>query len=157
MPDRRKYALDYRPATYWIDDGASPCEPDEVVIVCITLASVWSDMICIRARRWGTRIAYRIEDEYGTVFRFKPRQSTQPLTMGELISLIDSATGHLDNARGLTGAYRDYNLDGCDAADLVGFVTVSSVFYRELQAWYAEEAQAWLASVAKGSGRDDGK
>jgi hypothetical protein len=35
-------------------------------------------------------------DEYGTGFLFKPKQSTQPLSFGELIMLIDSATGHLE-------------------------------------------------------------
>jgi len=33
------------------------------------------------------RIVYRIVDEYGTRLRFKPGQSTQPLSMRELIAL----------------------------------------------------------------------
>ena len=104
--------------------------------------------MAITARRRGARIVYRIVDEYGTAFRCKPKTSTQPLSLGELIALIDGATGHLDgDAKGLTGAYRSYNLDGCDAADLVDFVTVSSPFYPELQAYYAEEAGEWLAEV----------
>ena len=79
-------------------------------------------------------------DEYDTPFRFKPRRSTQPLSMGELIGLIDGTTGHLDGDReGLTSAYRDYNLDGCDAERLVEFVTVTSDFY-PVQAYYEEEA-----------------
>lgn len=49
------------------------------------------------------------------------------------------------DAEGLTGAYRPYNLDGCDAPDLVGFVTVASDFYPELGAHYQEEAGEWLA------------
>ena len=53
------------------------------------------DMISICARRRRSRSVYRIEDEYGTRFRFKPKTSTQPLSLGELIALIDGATGHL--------------------------------------------------------------
>jgi len=123
-------------------------EGGEVEIALISLASVTGDVISIRARRWGRRIAYRIVDEYDTHFRFKPKSSMQPLSMGELVALIDGATGHLDgDAKGLTSAYRSYNLDGCDAADLVDFVTISSPFYPELQAYYAEEAREWLAEV----------
>ena len=178
MPDRTKYNLTFRPASYWTTPGDTPAEgqapsatvvwrytrrtplldpsqdflPErdggEVEIACVLLASVTADVITIRARRWGRRIAYRIVDEYDTRFRFKPKTSTQPLSLGELIALIDGATGHLDgDAKGLTGAYRSYNLDGCDAADLVDFVTVSSPFYPELQAYYAEEAGEWLAEV----------
>jgi hypothetical protein len=104
-------------------------------------------VISISARRWISRIAYRIEDEYGTRFRFTPMESTQPLSLGELIALIDGATGHLDGAEGLTGAYRDYNLEGCDAERLVDFVTVTSAFYPELRAYYEEEARSgWRTS-----------
>ena len=104
-------------------------------------------MISICARRRRSRSVYRIEDEYGTRFRFKRKRSTRPLSMGELIAMIDGATGHLGGDRkGLTSAYRNYNLDGCDAADLVEFVTVTSDFYPEPQAYYGEEAVAWLAS-----------
>ena len=178
MPDRTKYDLTFRPVSYWTTPGDAPPEgqtpsatvvwrytrrtplldptmdflPEreggEVEIACVLLASVTADVISIRARRWGRRIVYRIEDEYGTAFRFKPKSSTQPLSMAELVGLIDGATGHLDgDAKGLTGAYRSYNLDGCDAADLVDFVTVSSPFYPELQAYYSEEAQEWLSEV----------
>ena len=174
MPDKTKYNLHYRPASYWTaapSDGPrlSPTvvwrytrrtplldpgqdflperEGGEVEIACVLLASVTADMISIRARRWGNRIAYRIEDEYGTRFRFLPKTSKQPLSMGELITLIDGATGHLDgDVRGLTSAYRNYN-DCSDPKDLVDFVTVSSGFYPELQAYYEEEAREWLEAI----------
>ena len=54
-------------------------------------------------------------------------------------------------AEGLTSAYRNYNLDDCDAAYLVEFVTVTSDFYPELQPYYAEEAGEWLAQVEAGA------
>ena len=178
MPDRTKYNLDYRPASYWTTPSDGPPlsptvvwrytrrtplldpgqdflperEGGEVEIACVLLASVTADLITIRARRRGNRIVYRIVDEYETCFRFKPKTSMQPLSMAELVGLIDGATGHLDgDANGLTSAYRSYNLDGCDAADLVEFVTVTSDFYPELQAYYAEEAGEWLAQVEAGA------
>ena len=57
----------------------------------------------------------------------------------------------LDTAReGLAGAYRDYNLDGCDPEALVEVVAVTSDFYPDLQAYYEEEAVEWLAQVEAG-------
>ena len=38
-------------------------------------------------------------------FRFKPRVSKLPLSLGELIALIDRATGHLDGVRSLADVY----------------------------------------------------
>ncbi len=178
MPDKRKYNLDYRPTSYWTtpDDGApegqapsasvgwrtrrTPLldptvdflpkqEGGEVEIASVLLDSVTADIISIRAQCRGNWIVYRIEDEYDTRFRFKPRQSTQPLSLGELIALIDGATGHLEGDRaGLTSAYRNYNLDTCAAERLVDFVIVMSDYYPELRACYAEEATEWLAEAA---------
>ena len=177
--DHPKYDIHYRPASYWMPaDAAGPdgsCssgnvaastirrrpffdlgreflpahERDEVEIALVSLASVTGDVISIRARPSGTRIVCRIEDEYGTNFRFYPKHSAQPLSLGELIAMIDYATGHLDGHReGLTNAYRDYNLDGSDAEALVDFVTVTSDFYPTLRAYYEDQARTWLAARA---------
>ena len=43
---------------------------------------------------------------------------------------------------------RNYNLDSCDPEDLINFVIVTSDFYPELQAYYAEEAREWLAGCS---------
>ena len=66
---------------------------------------------------------------------------------------FDGATGRLDEAEGLTSAYRDYNAAWCDPEALIDFVTVTSDFYPELQAYYAEEAKEWLAQVEAGGRR----
>ena len=70
--------------------------------------------------------------------------------MDELIASIDSATGHLggerEGSRARTGNHNNYN-DGGDPEHLVEFVTVSSDFYPELRAYYAEEAKEWPARL----------
>lgn len=67
--------------------------------------------------------------------------------MDELTALVDSATGHLGgDARGLTSAYRELRRRLRSRA-LVEFVTVSSDFYPELRAYYAEEAKEWPARL----------
>src|SRR5207248_10043449 len=123
MPNKTKYNLDYRPASYWttLGDGApkgqapnttlvwhytrrTPLldptvgflperEGGQVEIACVLLVSVTADVISIGARRWGRRIVYRIVDEYDSFFGFKPKSSTRPLSMGELVALIDGTTG----------------------------------------------------------------
>jgi hypothetical protein len=169
IPDSTKYNLDYRPASYWTTPGDGAGEgrsvrrrpfidlgreflphkqPNEVEIALISLASVTGDVVAITARRRGRHTVYNIVDEYAAQFLFEPKQSQQPLSMGELIALIDGATGHLEGDReGLTSAFRNYNLDACAAERLVDFVTVTSNFYPELRAYYAEEAVEWLARV----------
>lgn len=166
MPDRTKYNLDYRPTSYWTTPGDGgriavrrraffdlgreflpDKQPNEVEIALISLASVTGDVITRTARRRRSQIVYSIVDEYDTRFRFKPKSTDQPLSMGELVSLIDGATGHLDGATGLTSAYRAYNAAWCNPETLSDFVTVTSDFYPELRAYYAEEATEWLAEV----------
>jgi hypothetical protein len=84
-----------------------------------------------------------------------------PLTMGELIALIDSAdNGNVGS--GLTNSSRNYNKEalldplfgrGLGARDsvetLVDFVTVTSAFYPQLQAYYEDEAREWLKAVVE--------
>ena len=102
------------------------------------------------ARRWGNRVAYRIVDQYATRFGFKPKTAKTPLSVGELIALIDGATGHLGgDAKGLTSAYQNYNAPWGDPQGLVDLVIVTSDFYPELQAYYGEEAREWLASLER--------
>ena len=103
--------------------------------------------MAITARRRGARIVYRIVDEYGTAFRCKPKSSTQPLSLGELIALIDGATGHLGgDAKGLTSAYQNYNAPWGDPEGLVDLVIVTSDFYPELQGTTARKrGSGWRA------------
>ncbi len=68
------------------------CLPFETEIARIELESTTADVISIRARPidGGKRIGYRIVDEYDTDFFIRPEESTQPLSLEELIGLIDN-------------------------------------------------------------------
>lgn len=130
----------------------------EVEIARLSLKSTTSDVISIRATRQNGHIRYRIADEYENVFACTPETSEEPLTFGELIGLIDSAeivgSGY---PPGLADVYRDSNLEeglpfeerSQRAQELMDFVTVTSVFYPELEQWYCDEAQEWLESHTK--------
>lgn len=118
---------------------------DEVEIARVTLRSVMADVISVRARRVAVRIVYRIVDEYGTTFDLFPEDSERPLSMEELIGLMDGALDEDHHEIGITERYRELNCyEPGDAEGLVDFVTVTSEFYPELTAWYAEEAEEWV-------------
>ena len=125
-----------------------PLEPDEVEIACIRLASATGDQISVRARPIEDRIGYRIVDEYGEEFgeegpNYDPElpASRAPLSMGELVRLIDGACRD-DGAVffHLNGNY----LAGADIESLERFVSVSSEYYPQLGAYYAERIAEWI-------------
>jgi len=118
---------------------------NEIEIVRIVLASVTQDVISIRARRAGKRIAYRVVDEYETEFALPRNSSAAPMSLRQLIAFIDG-TNHAQEAEvnGLVFSVLDA-LIGCgELESLRGFVSVSSVFYPELQKYYDAEADQYL-------------
>jgi hypothetical protein len=125
--------------------------PGEVEISRIVLASVLQDVISIRARRRrnGSRILYRIADEYGEPgepgWICRPASSVRPLTMGRLVELIETARcPRFDVGDGpLTEGLRDFQMDS-EPRDLVGFVRVESGFYPGLAEHFERRAAEWL-------------
>ncbi|MBA2527010.1 MAG: hypothetical protein H0V18_14700 [Pyrinomonadaceae bacterium] len=63
--------------------------PGEVEIARIVLKSSTGDVVSIRARANVKRITYRVVDEYETSFNFEPRESAAPLTLKEILDMID--------------------------------------------------------------------
>jgi hypothetical protein len=117
----------------------------EVEIARVVCDSTTRDVESIRARRSGGRIRYRIVNEYETKYKTVRQSSTWPLTMRQLIHLIDTATcDEWEGAGGLTTAARDLSYDNADPERLADFVRVSSPFYPQLESWYAEEAAEWV-------------
>jgi hypothetical protein len=126
--------------------------PEEVEIARIELASTLCDVISIRARRRGRRIAYAVADEYETVFSFRPATSPQPLTLRKLIRSIENIVvinqpeaAWPDTAGIITGLRN--NAVEWDLDDPASFVTVSSEIYHELAPHYDQETQEWLAAL----------
>jgi hypothetical protein len=122
--------------------------PGEVEIANIALLSVTGDVIQVRARPLEGGIAFRVVDEYeaeGSEYAIEPERAGQPLSMGELVDLIDSADpGEQPYGLGLVEPPLVANLEGCDPDDLAGFVTVTSAFYPQLGAYYEARANAVL-------------
>ena len=62
----------------------------EVEIARISLASVTSDQISIRAIHAGDKIQYAIHDEYQSEYELAFEDSRQPLTLAELIDALEA-------------------------------------------------------------------
>jgi len=113
----------------------------EIEIARVTLASTTMDVTSIRAHKSEGGYEYRIvdeyEDEFENEFEFEPKTSGTPLSMKELIGIIDGCE--------LVTGPRDMNLEGgCTPEDIYNFATVTSVFYPDLEAYYSEANDAWL-------------
>ena len=84
-----------------------------------------------------------------------PKVSEQPLSLGELVDLIDGvrqydAYGEYLKGGGLSDGFRDFQ-QGAEPSSLRGFVTFSSPFYPQLADYYQEREEAWIERM---EGRD---
>lgn len=124
-------------------------KPNEVEIARIVMQSTTMDVISIRARNTKNRIIYRIVDEYGEEqcreYQLTKKSSTHPLTLGEIIRLIDNGVED-----GLVGSSRNWHYEeGSSAEEIYNFETASSAFYEELSEWYDEANEEWLHEKQK--------
>lgn len=109
---------------------------NEVEIARIELQSTLGDVISVRARPKGQRIAYSIWDEYDGEFEVSPASSKKPLTLGQVISMIDDA-GQQSLAVDFTlmnYPLGNYSLD--QLPQVTAFTTVESLFYPKLPIHY---------------------
>jgi len=114
----------------------------EVEIARIELESTTADVISIRAKKDGERIAYSIVDEYETEFSVSPMHSDKPLTLFELVGLIDAGKEEGSLATCYTvGNYRGDSLEDLDA--IKSFTRVESVFYSQLNLHYERLIDLW--------------
>jgi hypothetical protein len=126
-------------------------EQDEVEIARLDLASVRADVIAVLARREGAEISYRVVDEYETSYICAPERSREPLTLGDLVGLLDQTVypdAHLSaSAYGLVEGLWEFHLRAGNEAPehAAKFVSVSSAFYPALSEYYAARAVEWIA------------
>ena len=122
-----------------------PYKDSEVEIARISLKSVTSDQISIRASGQDGDIQYRVVDEYETEYQLPIENSHEPLTLTELIMLIDQ-TNHSFNesGSGLIRYHWDRNTNFTDPEEVIDFVSIESAYYPELCTYYEQEADQWL-------------
>jgi hypothetical protein len=127
--------FEFRPSDYW--GRATGTRIHDVTIASILLASTGSDVISIQAIRRKGRIDYRVTDEYATKFRWQPTTSTQPLTLGQLVTLIDTCVIVRERKQGLVRFHLEEQVRPdmkfvLPRAELRDFIKVESEFYPAL-------------------------
>jgi hypothetical protein len=119
----------------------------EVEIARISLQSVTSDQISVRARRRGARIAYSIVDEYESAYveyEPRPRTSTRPLSMRRLVELLDGACPD----GGAVMSQTVLLIPHVGSPDeLHHFTSVESDFYPDLGRYYAGRFEQYFESL----------
>lgn len=118
-------------------------EPGEVEIAGIEFLSRVVSPISIRALTGGGLTRYRVIDGFGSRFTVAKATSVRPLTLAELIDLIDGTVHEF--GVGLTDVYRDLYSDPSDPTErAASFVRVISAYYPQLEEYYAERSRSWL-------------
>jgi hypothetical protein len=127
---------------------------NEVEIARVTLRSVTMDVLSVRARKTADLIRYRAVDEYETKYKIRPASSVRPLSLNQLIQLMDSALPEGEDerspARGLVyGALNGNLISYPDPMELRSFATVSSEFYPQLHSYYCAAIESYLRNVGQ--------
>jgi len=107
-----------------------------------------SDVISLRARPSGSRIKYRVVDEYATEFLLPQQTSRRPFSLRQLIRFLDSVEQPGADAAwkrsGFVLSYNECNLDcGTDLEAFQDFTSVSSDFYPDLASHYCHIIEDW--------------
>jgi hypothetical protein len=102
-------------------------EPSQVEIARIELKSTMADAISVRARKDGAAVCYSVVDEYDAEFRVAPQRTLKPLTLWQLIRLIDGAVDDDSNGIPIVEWNRESGED---------FAQVVSPFYPDISRHY---------------------
>ena len=112
--------------------------PGEIELARIIYDTINLEIISIRVRNKGSKFLYRVVDERNTKFAHMPKTSSRPLTLKQLISLIDSINAPKDSyfSQRLKGGDIQIILHPDGKAKLVHRFEVESEFYPGLSRWY---------------------
>lgn len=141
--------------------------PAEATIARISLRSTTGDVSEVRARPIKGGLHYRIVDEYETDILLPFDRSENPLTLGELVQLIDECEGFLRSDSqpklGMVRAPMEYNFGSENGwsdperrlQQARAFVRVTSEFYPDLELYFEALVEDWLVSkgLVDGTGR----
>lgn len=138
----------------WLDVPAqlSEEELEELEVPSCTLASIelestLSDVLSVEALehpKGGFRIV--AVDEYETPFVPAITHTPEPLTLGELLRVLDETApeGEEEGVAGIGHSFREANAAGGESrAELTGFVRIRSEVYPQLEALDRSRAEQW--------------
>ena len=126
----------------------------EIARIVLPLSTL-GDVISVRARFRSGRYRYRVVDEYESEFDIRRKSSIRPLTLGQLIDLIQTGSqpDFTHDGDGLVEGFWNVELqDGAGPGALeecVRFAHVESDHYPELAAWYEERGRQWRIELVR--------
>ena len=159
MTSHPKFDLSFRPETYF--DGPPAIEgdlpdylPGEVEIAStFWTTTIHGEVVSVRARPDGNRVRFRVVDESDHRFEGPEDLVTTalPLTLGELIRLIDEVRTEFPGGDGLVECVWSFLHEDCDTEpdELRGYIDVGSSFYPQLSDWYEHRFEIWYAQVTR--------
>ena len=118
--------------------------PGEVEIARVTLDSTTQDVMSIRAYPKKGGIGYRVEDEYQSTFEIEPEFSKRPLTLRQLVRLIDTGKSHQFGPIGLGIIQIHFDCTDEPVEAFADFMDFSSEFYPALSTHYWFATQRWV-------------
>lgn len=119
-------------------------ERDETEIARIELNSTMADVISIRAcLDEGETIEYSVVDEHDGKFNLWTEWSDKPFSLSELVEFIDRTELEGSSYSGLSLSFNNSNAECMDKEDLVGFTTISSEIYPDLEDHYGKVFTEW--------------
>ena len=124
---------------------------EDVEIARISLRSTLGDQISIRAAQADEKIRYSVCDEYETEYELAFSESELPLTLSQLIELIDGSK-HPEEQEpgGLLVCHWENMLEWDNSLDAaVDFASIESAWYPELAAYYEQVAADWCEAKRK--------
>jgi hypothetical protein len=114
----------------WGGEFLPPMKPREIEIARVELLSTTGDVYSIRARTFRGKIRYRVVDENDGAFILPYDRSDEPLTVRELVRLLEESRFDGYDEPGLVRPFWDQQIEcGDDPEDAVLFATVRSVLY----------------------------
>lgn len=156
-----RFDFSYRPPTYWpiqVSADGDLCGTSETkarVIARLSMDGYMSGSnINLAAQRVGrSRIVYSIYDDEPDCelkYTFSPVESQHPLTMGEVITLLESTvcTSSVPEYALVIKGTLQYNTD-CEVEDIPSFIRLTSACYSQLQTYFAERIPEWLVECEK--------
>lgn len=117
-------------------------------IARVVLRSVLMDVFSLRAKWNGRRYHYRFVDEYGGAYVLPRKTSTRPLTLRQVIHVLENGDQPDWSIRGqgLVATWWDQQWrNGDDPETCTDFAWVESDIYSDLAPWYETAAEAWRA------------
>jgi hypothetical protein len=119
-------------------------ERDETEIARIELNSTMADVISIRAcLDEGETIEYSVVDEHDGKFNLWTEWSDKPFSLSELVEFIDRTELEGSSYSGLSLSFNNSNAECMDKENLVGFTTISSEIYPDLEDHYGKVFTEW--------------